>query len=82
MKKILLAIALIITLGVTATAQSDGFFKSYGNNDYTNRTDDNIFVLPDAHDTNYDYDSAPLGSGLLILTILGAGYALKKKRKS
>ena len=82
MKKILLAIALIITISVTATAQSDGFFRSYGNNDYTNRTNDNTFVLPNAHNTNNDYDSAPIGGGLLILTTLGAGYALKKRRKS
>ena len=78
MKKILLAIALIITIGVTANAQSDGFFRSYCDNDYTNRTEDNYFILPNAHGTNSDYDSAPLGSGLLILTALGAGYALKK----
>ena len=82
MKKILFTIALIITMGVTATAQSDGFFRSYCDNDYTNRTEDNTFILPSSHGTDYDYDSAPLGSGLLILTALGAGYALKKKRKS
>ena len=82
MKKILLSIALIITMGVTATAQSDGFFRSYCDTEYTNRTNDNTFVLPNAHGTNSDYDSAPLGSGLFILTALGAGYALKKKRKS
>ena len=81
MKKILLAIALIITMGVTANAQSDGFFRSYDNNDNTNRTEGNTFVLPNAHDTNSDYDSAPLGSGLLILTALGAGYAIKRRNK-
>ena len=82
MKKILFTIALLMIMVFCATAQSDGFFRSYGNNDYTNRTNDNTFVLPNAHDTNNDYDSAPLGGGLLILNTLGAGYALKKKRKS
>ena len=81
MKKILFTIALIITMGVTANAQSDGFFRSYDNNDNTNRTEGNHFVLPNAHDTNSDYDSAPLGSGLLILTALGAGYAIKRRKK-
>ena len=81
MKKILFTIALIITMGVTANAQSDGFFRSYDNNDNTNRTEGNHFVLPNAHDTNSDYDSAPLSSGLLILTALGAGYAIKRRNK-
>lgn len=81
MKKILFTIAILMTMAFCANAQSDGFFRSYGNNDYTNRTNDNTFILPNAHGTDYDYDSAPLGSGLLILTALGAGYAVKRKRK-
>ena len=81
MKKILLTIAILMTMVLCANAQFDGFFKSYGNDDYIDRTGDNSFVLPNAHGTGYDYDSAPLGSGLLILTALGAGYAVKRKRK-
>ena len=80
MKKILLTIALIITMGVTASAQSDGFFRSYSDNDYTNRVEENTFVLPNAHGTNSDYNFAPLSSGLLIITALGAGYAISRKR--
>jgi hypothetical protein len=84
MKKILFTIALIITLGFTATAQNDGFFSNwddYGNGlDRTGTGNDIGFVLPNAHGTGNDYN-APLGSGLLILTALGAGYAIKRRRK-
>ena len=79
MKKILFTIALTITLGLTASAQRDGFFNNYNNDDLYRTMDDNL-VLPSAHGTGNDYN-APVGSGLLILTALGAGYALKKKRE-
>ena len=86
MKKILFAIALIITIGFTATAQNDGFFSNwddYGNGlDRTGTGNDIGFVLPASHGNGLDTPSAPLGSGLLVLTALGAGYALKKKHNS
>ena len=83
MKKILFAIALIITLSLTANAQySDGFFSDWDNGlDRTGTGNDIGFVLPTNHGNGLDTPSAPLGSGLLILTALGAGYALKKKRE-
>ena len=81
MKKILFAIALTITLGFTANAQRDDFFSSNGALDdiYRSGADYENFALPEAHGTGNDYN-APLGSGLLVLTALGAGSALKKKR--
>ena len=84
MKKILLAIALTIILGFGANAQylgmSDSFFNDWTQSD---RLDIGgfSFVLPASHGFGEDTPSAPLGSGLLILTALGAGYALKKKRE-
>ena len=83
MKKILFAIALIITLGFTATAQySDGFFNDWDNGfDRTGIGNEIGFVLPASHGNGLDTPSAPLSSGLLIFTALGAGYALKKKHK-
>ena len=80
MKKILLAITLTITLGLTANAQRDGFLGNYSNDEIYRNVDENL-VLPNTHGSVNDYD-APLGSGLLILTALGAGYALKKKRNN
>ena len=80
MKKILFTIVLTITLGLTASAQRDGFFNDYKNDDIYRTIDDNL-VLPNAHGSGNDY-AAPLGSGLLVLTALGAGYAVARKRYS
>ena len=79
MRKIFLTIAILMTIAFCANAQSDSYFRSYGNDVYTERTGGSDFILPNAHGTNGDYDSAPLGSGLLILTALGAGYAVARK---
>jgi len=84
MKKILLTIALTITLGFTASAQfnnitTDAFFNDW---EQSERLMDGgfSFVLPASHGFGAD-TPAPLGSGLLIFTALGTGYALKKKRE-
>lgn len=82
MKKILLAIALVITLGLSASAQRDGFFNY--ENIYDNRSGgDNIdyFNLPQQNiGSNYNEPGAPLGTGLLIMTALGAGYAVARRK--
>ena len=78
MKKILFAIALVVTMGFCANAQTDGFFSKFDNG-YDDR-DASAISLPTQH--GYDTDqNAPLGSGLVILTALGAGYAVARKRK-
>lgn len=84
MKKILFAIALIITLGLTASAQySDGFFNDWDNGlDRTGTGNEIGFVLPSNHGYGVDTPSAPIGSGLLVLTALGAGYAVARRRKN
>ena len=83
MKKILLAIALIFTISVASNAQNDGFFRWNGNDEddiYRDVTTSGL-VLPSTHGTGVDYNSTPIGSGLLVLTALGAGYALKRTKK-
>ena len=83
MKKILFAIAIVLTIGLTASAQSDGFFKwnDVDNNDIYRSSvyEDPTLALPSAHGLNENQD-LPLGSGLLVLTALGAGYALARKK--
>ena len=81
MKKILFTIAIILTFVLGANAQTDGFFKNGNSSSYSNR--DGGGDLPNnpsgpAGGITGDVN-APLGSGLLILTALGAGYALRKK---
>ena len=86
MKKILFAIAIVLTLGLTANAQRDGFFANYediyadrgtGSSEYTLGAP--VHGLSDVNAPGGE--AAPLGSGLLILTALGAGYAVVKHRK-
>ena len=82
MKKILLATAIVLTMGLTANAQSrDGFFANYDNG-YGNRTTGDALDIenPLGHGLTTNQDT-PLGSGLLVLTALGAGYAVARKRK-
>ena len=87
MKKILLAIALVLAIGIGANAQrgGDGFFNNWddlGNG--LDKFDDFDNGLrgggPGTPGHGGGDQPAPLGSGLLILGALGAGYALTKKR--
>lgn len=89
MKKILFAIAIVLTLGLTVNAQGrDGFFSSWNDDNYNNRTGSGTgtpnIVMPgdDIFGTNENGTGAPLGSGLLVLTALGAGYAVARKKRS
>ena len=83
MKKILFAIALVLTMSFGAKAQffglSDGFFNDWGTSDAIRSG--LLLGLPNAHGLEQD-QSAPLGSGLLVLTALGAGYAVARRRKN
>ena len=79
MKKVLLTIAVVLTMGLCANAQDgkDNFFGGWENMD--NR--DLAFPeLPVIHGYTDDLD-APLSGGLLVLTVLGAGYAIRKKNE-
>ena len=82
MKKILLATAFILVLGLGANAQgskSDSFFGNWNNEPY--RTGESLDIEnPSGHGLTTDFET-PLGSGLLILTALGAGYAALRKRE-
>lgn len=78
MKKIFFTIALTVVLGFGASAQRDGFFNDW--QDFDNLRDgETLPALPGSHGLTGD-QNAPLGSGILILTALGAGYAISKKR--
>ena len=85
MKKILFAIALVMTMVLSASAQSDGFFSSWDNANYNGDRDDIGIVLPSnigmSTSETGDDPSAPLGTGLLIMTALGGAYLLNKREK-
>lgn len=82
MKRIVLSIALVLTLGLSVNAQSDGFFKStYQDANEEARTGTGR-ALPGVPGFGGDEDvDAPLGSGLLLLAGMGAAYALRRKNK-
>lgn len=82
-KRIFLTVAMIAMVSLQAFAQRDGFFNEWEN--FDNREIINGIDMPDlpgSHGSNNDQGGeAPLGTGVLILTALGAGYAVTKKRK-
>ena len=79
MKKVLVTLSLVIVLGLGVNAQSDSFF-SYNDVNDQNRQSYSLGDMPTLPMRGHDEDqSAPVGSGLLILAGLGAAYALKRK---
>ena len=82
MKKIILTIALLMTMAIYAHAQRDGFFNDWQYDDRTMSDVNNGLALPNTAIGSYENSSAvPLGSGLLILTALGGGYILIRKKQ-
>lgn len=93
MKKILLAIALVSMIGLGASAQrfgsSDGFFNNWedvGNgldkfDDFDNLRGGGNPGLPGGHGGEGNDVPAPLGSGIAVLTALGAGYAIARRKR-
>ena len=80
MKKILFAIAFVMMVSFGANAQSDGWFKASGD-DYSQRAGTSPDIaLPGSHGMTTDAP-APLGSGLIILGALGAGYAVARRKR-
>ena len=85
MKKILFAIAFVTMMTISASAQIDGFFDA----DYTFW--DEYRIIGGLPQIPYEATigvlsgdipaPVPVGSGLLVLTALGAGYAVAKKKK-
>ena len=84
MKKILFAIAIVLMLGLSANAQGkkDAFFNDWDNSNNRGMDDDVFPALMGGTlgGLNGDQPGAPLGSGLLVLTALGAGYAVARKK--
>lgn len=78
MKKILLLV-IAITLVLNTLAQSDGFFNDWYDVDSRNVV---LPELPNSHGDLYNSDAAPAGSGVLILTAIGIGYAALKRKDS
>ena len=80
MKKIIIALAIVLSVSLTTNAQSDGWFKASGD-DYSQRAGTSPDIaLPGSHGLTND-QASPLGSGLIILGALGAGYAIARRKR-
>ena len=81
MKKLVLTIAVVLGLGLATYANNDGGLFQRG----ASEPEENTFfrsggmVLP-PHDSDENHD-APLGTGIAVLTALGAAYVVAIKRK-
>ena len=83
MKKYIITTIFALFMGMTMSAQSDGFFAYSDVDNYRGGSDEwgALPTLPASHGFNYDYvaDPAPLGSGLLLLGGMAILYARRKK---
>ena len=81
MKKIFLTIAIVFMVSFGAKAQSDGFFRDGGIDNYSGRTESPTPIVPTGQVGTIQDTNAPIGEGLLILTAMGAGYAIMRRKK-
>lgn len=85
MKKLIMIIIFAVGLGMNLRAQNDGFFSHEKYSEYRGDEQDiwgqDIPVLPGQHGVNYDFaaESAPVGSGLLLLGGLALAYGIRRK---
>lgn len=69
--------SLLLPVNSNGQTRMDGFFSSY-DDDSSNRTGWDFNVANQGFGQTTE---TPLGSGLIIMTIAGAGYALLKKKE-
>ena len=82
MKKILFAIALVFTMSFGVMAQkNDAFINDWENSSRISDPGIAGLLMPNTNIGDISNSPAPLGSGLLVLTALGAGYMVAKRRK-
>ena len=82
MKKLALTVAIVLGMTCMGIAQG-GLFQKGASNDANGPIRDGngpAISLPTEHGSSNDFD-APVGSGIAVLTVLGAAYAFSKKRK-
>ena len=87
MKKFLVTLSIVMTLGFSANAQmqsvissSDGFFSSNTTTEENREGETGLFPTLPGRGIADDQDAdAPLGSGLLILAGLGVAYAARRR---
>ena len=82
MKKYIITTIFALFMGMTMSAQSDGFFAYSDADNYRGGSDEwgALPTLPASHGFTTDQDAAaPLGSGLLLLGGMAIAYGLRKR---
>ena len=81
MKKLIITTIFAFFLGMTLSAQNDSFFTYSHSEEYRGGSDEwgTLPTLPGSHGFEYDYNAAPLGSGLLLLGGMALLYVRRKK---
>ena len=80
MKKLALTIGIVLMMGFSVSAQSLLGKESYDES-FMDRADATTpLILPGFGETE-DQDAAPIGTGIAVLSALGAAYLAGKKRK-
>ena len=88
MKKLVITIAIVLGMGMSAMAQTDGGLFGRGLEegafstewDYQTLSGSGL-LLPDSHGLSNDFNATPLGSGIALLLGLSGAYLVAKKRK-
>ena len=86
MKKLVVTIAIVLGLGMTSFADNNGGLfqrgEAVGNNGNTiyGQNRDGFPMRPN-HNQNENQPAAPLGSGIALLTALGAAYLVGKRKQ-
>jgi hypothetical protein len=85
MKKLALTLAIILGITLGASAQNGGLFGKGPSSDkdyeYSTREGEGgLLNLPGQHGSSND-ETAPLGSGALLIIGFGAAYAMKKRNE-
>jgi hypothetical protein len=88
MKKLIMTIAIVLSLGTMAFAQDVEVYEERGlfgmgkeSGIFGAKAGEDALLLPD-HGMTEDQDAdSPLGTGIALLTALGAAYLVGKRRK-
>ena len=77
MKKLVLTLGIVLTMGLCASAQS---LLQREDLDFNDRTEATIPVIPNYGQTDDQEGTSPLDSGIAVLVGLGAVYLVGRKR--
>lgn len=81
MKKLILTIAIVLGIGLCSMAQNNGGLFERGETTDSYNRGGSTPLLPASHGLENDQPATPIGSGMLVLSALGAAYLVSKKRK-